>query len=161
MKNWKSLKTILPLAAAMLLGHAAFGQSQQQQTSSAQGLPKADTLVSRQSAGLIGACATAVEELKATRELVDAMGAENTALKKQLATTKQSIELLNELNETRKSETASLRETVTAKNEAIAAKDAVIASQDKLIEALKKKRSSPWKRIRDVLIGAAIVAVLR
>ena len=168
MKNWKSLKTILPLAAMMLLGHAAFGQSQQPQTSSANGLPKSDTLVSRQKAvgsrqseGLISACAAAVEELKATQGLVEALETENAALKRQLDTTRQSIDLLTELNETRKSETASLRETVAAKNEAIAAKDAVIASQDKLIAELKKKKSSPWKRLGDVLIGAAIIAVLK
>ena len=132
------------------------------------GSPRSDTLVSRQKAvgsrqseGLISACAAAVEELKATRGLVEALDAENTALKKQFETAKQSIDLLTELNETRKNETASLHETVAAKNEAIAAKDAVIASQDKLITELKKKKSSPWKRLGDVLIGAAIIAVLK
>ena len=93
--------------------------------------------------------------------LAAALETENGALKRQLETTKQSIDLLNELNETRKSETDSLRQTVAAKNEAIAAKDAVIASQDKLIAELKNKKSSPWKRLGDVLIGAAIVAIFK
>ncbi len=59
----------------------------------------------------------------------------------------KTTDLLTELDATRKSETDALRETVAAKNEAISAKDAVIVSQDKLIEALKKKKSSPWKTI--------------
>ena len=78
-----------------------------------------------------------------------------------METETRSTALLTELNETRKSETDALRETVAAKNEAIAAKDTVIASQDKLIETLKKKKSSPWKRLGDVLIGAALIAVLK
>ena len=82
-------------------------------------------------------------------------------LKTRLETEKQTTALLTELNETRKSESDALRETVAAKNEAIVAKDAVIASQDTLIEALKKKKSSPWKRLGDVLIGAALYAVLK
>jgi len=69
--------------------------------------------------------------------------------------------LLTELNETRKSETDALRTAVAAKSEALTAKDAVIATQDKLIETLKRKKSSPWKRIGDVLIGATIFAILK
>ena len=111
--------------------------------------------------GLINACAAAVNDLKANRELVESLTTENDALRTRLETEKQITALLTELNETRKSETDALRETVTAKNEAIVAKDAVIASQDKLIETLKKKKSSPWKRLGDVLIGAALFAVLK
>ncbi len=69
--------------------------------------------------------------------------------------------MLLELNETRKSENAALRTAVAAKNETIAAKDAVIAAQDKLVTGLKSKRSSPWKRLGDVLIGVAIAAILK
>jgi len=110
---------------------------------------------------LIGACAAAVDDLKATRVLVESLTNESDALRTQLETEKQTTGLLTELNETRKTETDALRETVAAKNEAIVAKDAVIASQDTLIEALKKKKSSPWKRLGDVLIGAALFAVLK
>ena len=102
-----------------------------------------------------------MEDLRATRSLATALETENAALKKQLDTTKQTVDLLNELNETRKSEVEALRGTVAAKNEAIGAKDAVIVSQEKLIEALKKKKSSPWKRLGDVLIGAAVIAILK
>lgn len=70
------------------------------------------------------------------------------------------IDLLSELNETRKSESEALRSTVAAKNEALTAKDAVIASQDKLIDALKRKKSSPWRRLGDMLIGVGIGIVL-
>ena len=54
-----------------------------------------------------------------------------------------------------------MRNVVTAKNETLAAKDVVIASQEKLIDALKAKKSSPWKRLGDVLIGVAAGMVLR
>ena len=114
-----------------------------------------------ENANFIGACAAAVEDLKATRGLVEALETENAALKARIETARQTTDLLTELDATRKSETDVLRETVAAKNEAIAAKDAVIVSQDKLIEALKKKKSSPWKRLGDVLIGAAVIAVLK
>jgi hypothetical protein len=103
----------------------------------------------------------AVEELAASRTLIDALEVENTSLKARLATEKQMSAVLVELNETRKSEAESLRATVAAKNETIAAKDAVIAQQDKLVEALKNKNTSPWRRIGDILIGAAIFAVLK
>ena len=179
MTRSKSLNQILLVLALMLIGHAAFGQSPQPPTSSAPSSPKSDTRVSSRSAesskqsigsppvnkgfndDVISACAAAVEDLKATRRLADALEEENAALKTRLDTERQTTALLAQLNETRKSETDSLRATVAAKNEAIAAKDAVIAAQDKLIEALKKKKSSPWKRLQDVLIGAAIFAILK
>ena len=69
--------------------------------------------------------------------------------------------LLTELNETRKSETEALRTALAAKNETLTEKEAVIASQDKLIETLKRKKSSPLKRIRDIVIGVAIFALLK
>jgi hypothetical protein len=71
------------------------------------------------------------------------------------------IELVTELSETRKAESDALRSTVAAKNEELTAKDSVIASQDKLIETLKRKKPSPWKRLGDVLIGIGIGIVLR
>ncbi|MEP7075393.1 MAG: hypothetical protein ABI878_06250 [Acidobacteriota bacterium] len=159
----------IPTLLGLVLGvHAAFGQSPQPQTTSAQSSPRSGTDVSRQKAegsrqstDLIGACAAAVEDLRATRELAASLETENAALKKQLDTATQSIDLLTELDVTRKSETDALRETVAAKTQAIAAKDSVIESQDKLISALKSKKSSPWKRLGDVLIGVGIAAVLR
>ena len=98
-----------------------------------------------------------VSDAKRLRALED----ENRALKERLETGKHLADLSSELNETRKKESDVLRSTVAAKNETIAAKDAVIASQDKLIEALKKNKSSPWRRIGDVLIGAAVFALLK
>ena len=70
------------------------------------------------------------------------------------------IDVWTELNETRKAESEALRSAVSAKNEALNAKDAVIAGQDKLIETLKGKKSSPWKRLGDILIGVGIGMVL-
>jgi len=68
---------------------------------------------------------------------------------------------MQELIDTRRQEADALRTAVNAKNETITAKDAVIDSQTKLIEALKKKRASPWRRLGDVLIGAAVFAIFK
>jgi hypothetical protein len=118
--------------------------------------PKSDELQK-----LINSCAAAVEDLAKTRILVDALERENGLLKERLETEKRTSGVLLELNETRKAEAVSLRETVAAKNETIVAKDGVIAAQDKLIETLKKKKTSPLKRIQDVLIGVALFALFR
>jgi pyruvate/2-oxoglutarate dehydrogenase complex dihydrolipoamide acyltransferase (E2) component len=111
--------------------------------------------------GVIAACSAIADELITSRKLIGALDEENSALKARHQTDQRTIDLLTELNETRKSETEALRSAVAAKNDALSAKDVVIASQDKLIEALKHKKSSPWKRLGDALIGAAIFAILR
>jgi chromosome segregation ATPase len=183
MKKLKNLKVILPLLAVMLSVHAAQAQSQQPQTSSASDSARSGIRVNKavesgelrverkeiskapgsqiETRNLLNACAAAAEDLKATRQLVTALEDENAALERRLEVETETTALLTELNETRKSETENLRETVAAKNETIAAKDAVIASQDRLIETLKKKKSSPWKRLGDVLIGVGILAILK
>ena len=96
-----------------------------------------------------------------TCPLIGSLEDENAALKERLETEKRATALLAELNETRKAESNALRATVAAKNETITAKDAVIASQDKLIATLKTKKTSPWRRLGEVLIGAAVFAVLK
>ena len=101
------------------------------------------------------------EELRLADRLIEALERENAALKTRLATEQQANAVLKELNETRKSETEALRQTVAAKNETIAAKDAVITAQDKLIARLKIKRTSIWKRLGDIAIGAAAGAIFR
>jgi len=110
---------------------------------------------------LIGACMATAVELEKTRALTTAIETENRLLTDRLGTERHTTALLTELNETRKSEADALRAAVATKNETILAKDAVIASQDKLVEALKKKKPSPWRRLGDILIGAAAVAILR
>ena len=107
------------------------------------------------------ACNAAAEELRATRRFVELIEGENALLKERLETEKRSASLLAALNESRRGETEALREAVAAKNEAMQAKDAVIDAQAKMIESLKTKRSSPWKRLGDILIGAAAAAVFR
>lgn len=101
------------------------------------------------------------EELRLADRLIEALERENAALKTRLDTEQQANAVLKELNETRKSETEALRQTVAAKNETIAAKDAVITAQDKLIAGLKTKRTSVWRRIGDVAAGVALGAILR
>jgi hypothetical protein len=102
-----------------------------------------------------------VDDLAKTRALANALDAENTKLKERLETERRTVDLLNELNAARRSETDALRKALAANSETISAKEAVIASQEKLIETLKRKRTSPWKRITDVLIGAAVFAILK
>lgn len=109
----------------------------------------------------MNACAAALDELKASRALVDALESENAALKARLETEKRAAAILAEINETRRSESEALRSTVAAKNETIVAKDAVIASQERLIETLKTKKTSIWTRLGDIAVGAAIGALLR
>lgn len=104
---------------------------------------------------------TLTEELTLTDRLIDALERENAALKTRLDTERSANAILIELNETRKSESEALRQTIAAKNETIAAKDSVITAQDKLIAGLKIKRTSIWKRIGDIAIGAAVGSALR
>jgi len=82
-------------------------------------------------------------------------------LRERLNTEKGTSELLTELNKTRAAETDALRTAIAAKNDALAAKDAVTEKQSELIVVLKQKRSSPWRRIGDVLIGAAAALILK
>ena len=110
---------------------------------------------------LINSCTAAADELAKTRLLVDALERENQANKERLETEKRSTAIMQELIDTRRQEADALRTAVNAKNETITAKDAVIDSQTKLIEALKKKRASPWRRLGDVLIGAAVFAIFK
>ena len=86
---------------------------------------------------------------------------ENELVKERLETEKRASSLLAELNESRRAENEALRNAIAAKNETVLAKEAVIAGQEKLIEALKNRKPSPWKRMGDVLIGVAAGMVLK
>jgi len=101
-----------------------------------------------------------VDELKASRQLIDSLDKENEALADRLKTEKRTTQILTELNETRRTEADALSKAVDAKNETIAAKDAVIDSQKKLIDELKRQKPSRWRRLGDILIGAGVIAVL-
>lgn len=109
----------------------------------------------------VKACAAAVSELEASRRLIDLLDRENALLKDRLETETRSTAILTELNTSRKAESDALKTALAAKNETLAAKDDVIAAQQKLIDSLKAKKSSPWKRIGDILIGVAAGMVLR
>lgn len=109
----------------------------------------------------IAACSAAVEELSAGRTLIDALERERELLKERLETEKRASSLLAEINESRRAENEALRDAVAAKNETLASKDLAIAEQGKLIETLKRRKSSPWKRLGDVLIGVAAGAIFR
>lgn len=103
----------------------------------------------------------AADELGKTRDLVTALESENRAVNERLETEKRTTTILNELNETLRNESDALRTAITAKDETIKAKDAVIAAQDKVVAALKAKKPSPLRRIGDILIGAAVFAILK
>ncbi len=150
---------IQTLLATLLTVLALSAQSKAQPPNSAPSSPNSATRAATEN--LINACAATADELAKTRKLVTALENENQALSERLATETRSSALLRELNETRKSETEALRAAVAAKNETIAAKDAVIGKQDELVRELKAKKTSPWKRLGDVLIGVAIFAVLK
>jgi hypothetical protein len=85
---------------------------------------------------------------------------ENKALNERLATERQLTTTLSELNATRKSENEALRIAITAKDETIAAKNSAIDAQAKLIENLKRKRTSILGRIGGVIAGAAVALLL-
>ncbi len=110
---------------------------------------------------VLSTCNAAVDELRASRILIDALDTENAALRSRLETEKRSNVLLVELSETRRAENDALKTALAAKNETIAAKDSAIAAQDKLIGTLKTKKRSIWSRVGDILIGAAAVAILK
>ena len=110
---------------------------------------------------MVTACNAAVEELGAARRLVGLLERENELLKDRLETEKRASSLLAELSESRRAENEALRNAVAAKNETLIAKDTVIASQEKLIEAFKNRKPSPWMRLGDVLIGVAAGVILR
>ena len=101
------------------------------------------------------------ESVAARDDLIAALETENAALRSRLEAEKKITSLLLELNETRKSETESLRAALKAKDEVATAKTEVIALQEKQIAELKKRKSSALKRFGDVLIGVAVAALLR
>ena len=150
------------MLAAVLSVLVVSSASQAQPPSSAENSPTSATRANEPGASqIINACAAAVDELSATRRLAAALERENAALRERLGTASQTEAVLKELNDTRLSENEALRAALAAKNETIAAKDAALTKQEELIAALKKRKSSPWKRLGDVLIGVAISAVLK
>ena len=165
MKNLK-ISRLLPAALVLMLSVlAASAQPPQPQTRSVESSPTSVTRVSEQpianSEKLLSACNAAADELRASRDLIDALEAENASLRSRIDTEKRANELLTELNEAHRAETEALKFALAAKNETLNTKDLVIDAQDKLIATLKTKKRSPWSRVADVAIGAAIGIILR
>ncbi len=170
-------KILIPLVLVVMSSVlAASGQSTQTQTNSAPNSPNSGIRAGEPVVAPLGvtsaaditrkrvtlnACMAAAIDLEKSRVLVAELESENRLLNERLATEQRTTVVLTELNETRKSESEALRSTIAAKNETISAKDAVIASQDKLVDTLRRKKTSIWRRLGDVLIGAAAIAVLR
>ena len=157
MKNLQKLLQMFAMLAAISSVLAAQDKPQQTNASSATNSPPSATAAKRND--LISACSNAVADLKATRTLVDSLDTESKLLRERLASEQQLTATLSELNATRKSENDALRTAIAAKNETINAKDAAIGSQAKLIESLKRKKSSILGRVGDVLAGAAAALI--
>lgn len=102
-----------------------------------------------------------MNELTASRKLIDALERENRALTERLETSRRTESVLSELSLARRSENEALLASIAAKNETIAAKNAAIAKQDELIGELKNRKTSPWKRVGDILIGVAVTSLLK
>lgn len=102
-----------------------------------------------------------MNELTASRKLIDALEHENRALTERLETSRRTESVLSELSLARRSENEALLASIAAKNETIAAKNAAIAKQDELIGELKNRKTSPWKRVGDILIGVAVTSLLK
>lgn len=100
-------------------------------------------------------------ELEAARNLIAASETETQLLRDRLETEKRLTQTLEALAASQRSETQALRSALDANAEALAAKNSVIASHEKLIAELKRNKSSPWRRIGDVLAGAAAVMLLK
>lgn len=161
MKNLRRIMPVFALLAIALSVQNAHAQSTKASMNSAEGSKASATAAKRDERGVIAACAAAAEELAASREAISLLEKENSALTARLSDEKKMNAILNELNETRRAESDALRRTIEAKNETIAAKDAAIKAQDELIAKLKAKRSSPWKRIGDILIGVGAAVLIR
>ena len=130
----------------------------QEPTPSARGL---DPSAIRADVGLRSACLAAAADLDATRRLADALTAENAALIERLETEKSASAVFAELDTARRSEAGALRQAIAAGERVIVAKNGEIAARDKLIDELRRRRSSPWRRLGDILIGAAVTAILK
>jgi homoserine dehydrogenase len=101
------------------------------------------------------------ENIAVRDDLIAALETENAVLRSRLEAEKRVSSLLLELNLTRKSEAESLRAALKAKEEVVTAKTEVIAIQEKQIAELKKRKSSPLKRVGDILIGVAAAVLLK
>jgi septal ring factor EnvC (AmiA/AmiB activator) len=170
MNNWKNIAKKAAACAATLIVLALPAWCQPANTKSAPSSNSSairavtdDPLKVRKKIGsdITAACMAAAIELERSRELITAVDNENHLLKERLDTEKNLTSILEELTQTQKAESNALRAAIAAKNETISAKDAVIAAQDKLTSELKTKRPSPWRRLGDVLIGAATIALLK
>ncbi|MBL8180250.1 MAG: hypothetical protein JNL64_01425 [Blastocatellia bacterium] len=158
MKNSQKLLLTFAMLAAMSSVLAAQDKPQPTNAGSAKSSPPSATVANRDA--VLAACANAARDLAATRKLVAALDDENKALNERLATERQLTTTLAELNATRKSESEALRTAITAKDETIAAKNSAIDAQAKLIENLKRKRTSILGRISGVIAGAAVALLL-
>lgn len=140
-KNWiKTLLTFAAIAIFTIVPLLSHGQTSQPPSSSAASSTPSATPVTAD-AGLVKACAEAVEELRAARELLKSQGkqiekqAELITLEREISAGLKDIRTLDA------AEKAALRDAITAK--------------DVLIKQLKSERATLWKKVKWIVYGAA------
>lgn len=99
-------------------------------------------------AGLVAACAEAVEELKAARKLLESQDLLIERQQQMLKLEDEISGLLKRSNELSDKEIAALRL-------ALAHKDRVITAAEAEIAVLKKQRMTFWKKAKWFVIGGA------
>lgn len=100
-------------------------------------------------AGLVAACAEAVEELRASRKLLASQGELIERQDEMLKLEGEIATLAKRVNDLSQKEIAQLRV-------ALAAKDRVIAATEAEVAVLKKQRMTVWKKIKWFVYGGAV-----
>lgn len=161
MKGYVIVKMMFAMLAAVLMLSGVKAQSPQiPPTSVKSSLPSAIRAKGDEHA-LAAACSQAADELSAVRAFAASLESQARELRTALAAERELNALLTELAATQKAQTKALTATIDAKNEALDAKGRTIAAQEELIGNLKQKRSSIWRRVGDVLLGAGAAIILK
>ncbi len=103
--------------------------------------------------GFVAACGEAIEELKASRKLLESQG---ILVDRQDELLKLEREITGKVKDLRTLDASQIAEL----NKALAAKDRVIAAVEAEVVVLKKQRMTFWKKTKYFIIGAAAGVVI-
>lgn len=146
LRNWiHCLAVLAAIATFTIVPSLSHGQTSQPQSNSAASSTPSATPVTAD-AGLITACAEAVEELKAARRL---LASQNKLIEKQaeLLTLEREISAgLKDIGKLNADEKTQLRDALTAK--------------DVLIKQLKSQRAKFWTKAKWLVGGAAVGVIV-
>lgn len=104
-------------------------------------------------AGLVAACAEAVEELRSARKSL----ASKNAL---IETQDEMLVLERRINLLLKKKDALSADEIEELKKALAAKDRIIAASEAQIEVLKKNQTTTWKTAKNIFTGIVIGGAL-